>query len=468
MTEPASNQFALLKTRRFLPLFLVQFLGAFNDQVYQKAFIALVTYRLADQVGVPIPILGLIASALFILPFALITPTAGQIADRRDKAHLMRYIKAWEIVVMALAVVGYYTQDIVFLYVVLFLMGAQSAMFAPIKYSVLPQYLRREELLAGNAMVQGATFLAIIFGTILGNELILTEAGILLVSIAVVSVAVIGFIASLYTPSAPPVGAAPRVDWFFPRAIWKLLKLCASRPPAFRVIFAIAWFWFLGAAFLSLLPSLVRETFGANQSVLTVLLAAFSIGIAIGAVLSSILARGRVSADLPPIGALGLAVVAVELWFATHAAVPSGALAERVVACRETPLTELVTPCLTVSEFFGSFAAYRVLADFVLIAVFAGIYVTPLNAILQVESPDEERARFIACSNVVDASAIVLSAALGFVCVLLGLATIDILALFTLSGLAAAFLVARFAPETRLGRIALSIWPRPSAKVEDG
>ena len=148
MHDPAPNQFALLKTRRFLPVFLVAFLGAFNDQVYQKAFVALITYRLADQVGVPVALLGVIASALFILPFAVVTPTAGQIADRVDKAVMMRWVKAWEIVVMGLAVVGYHTQNIYFLYFVLFLMGVQSAVFAPLKYSVLPQYLHPSELLA--------------------------------------------------------------------------------------------------------------------------------------------------------------------------------------------------------------------------------------------------------------------------------------------------------------------------------
>jgi hypothetical protein len=152
---PASSQFALLGTRRFLPLFLVQFLGAFNDQVYQKAFVALLTYRLADELEMPLELLGVIASALFILPFAVVTPSAGQIADRMDKARMMKFVKFWEIVVMLLAVGGFYTQNIFFLYFVLFLMGAQSAMFAPIKYSVLPQYLRRGELVGGNGLVQG-------------------------------------------------------------------------------------------------------------------------------------------------------------------------------------------------------------------------------------------------------------------------------------------------------------------------
>ncbi|MEO0621820.1 MAG: MFS transporter [Pseudomonadota bacterium] len=440
--ETAPNQFALLRTRRFLPLFLVQFLGAFNDQVYQKAFVALVTYRLADQVGISLPLLGVIASALFILPFAIVTPTAGQIADRVDKAKMMRWVKGWEIVVMGLAVIGYHTQNIVFLYFVLFLMGAQSAVFAPIKYSVLPQYLKRSELVGGNGLVQGSTFLAIIFGTILGNELILTEYGVTVVSAVVVSIAVIGFVASLYTPPAGPVAAHGPVDWIFPRAIWKLIAMCRGVPEAFRTIMMIAWFWFLGATFLSLLPAYAKEALGVDEGVLTVLLAGFSIGVAIGALLTEALSRGEVGLALPPVGALGLAVMAVELYLATPAPPMEGAaLIDR-------------------ATFFSDFAGWRILGDFVLLAAFAGMYVTPLNAVLQAASPDDRRAQFIACSNVVDASFMVLSAAAVAAFLALGLNVTDVLALVTLSGLPMAFVVARHAPETRLGRIALMLWPR--------
>ena len=443
MHDAAPNQFALLKTRRFLPVFLVQFLGAFNDQVYQKAFVALITYRLADQVGVPVAMLGVIASALFILPFAVVTPTAGQIADRVDKAVMMRWVKAWEIVVMGLAVVGYHTQNIYFLYFVLFLMGAQSAVFAPIKYSVLPQYLHRSELLGGNGLVQGATFLAIIFGTILGNELILTESGVVIVSVTVVGIAVVGFAASLFTPPAPPAGAMTPVDWVFPRAIWKLFQLVRGHRPAFRAILAISWFWFLGATFLSLLPAYARDGLGADEGVLTVLLAGFSIGVALGAVSSEALGRGEVGVRLPPIGALGLAVMAVELWFAT----PSQPF---------LPTPELIDR----AGFFATVAGWRILVDFIILAAFAGIYVTPLNAVLQSEAPDQRRARFIAASNVMDATFIVTSAMIVAALLQLGLPPIDILVLATLSGLPMALMVARYAPETRLGRAVLALWPR--------
>jgi len=438
----APNQFALLRTRRFLPLFLVQFLGAFNDQVYQKAFVALVTYRLADQVGMDVALLGVIASGLFILPFAIITPTAGQVADRVDKARMMRWVKGWEIVVMGLAVIGYHTQNIYFLYFVLFLMGAQSAVFAPIKYSVLPQYLHPSELMGGNGLVQGFTFLAIIFGTILGNELILTDAGVTVVSAVVVTVAVVGFVASLYAPPAPPMGRHGAVDWVFPRAIWGLIRMCRRRRPAFLTIMAISWFWFLGATFLSLLPAYAKDELGVDQSVLTILLAGFSVGVAVGAILSERLTGGRVGPAVPPWGALGLAVMAVELWFATPPAPPEG------------------TPLMDRAAFFADPAGWRILADFVILAAFAGVYVTPLNAILQSVSPNNRRAQFIACSNVVDASFMVLSAVVVAVLLALGVPVTEVLAIVTLTGLPMALAVARHAPETALGRLAIRLWPR--------
>ncbi len=440
---PVPNQFALLGTRRFLPHFLVQFLGALNDQVYQKAFIALVTYRLADQSGLDVAMLGVIASALFILPFAFVTPTAGQFADLVDKAVMMRWVKAWEVVVMGLAVIGYQTQNIHFLYFVLFLMGAQSAVFAPIKYSVLPHYLERRELLGGNGLVQGSTFVAILLGTILGTELILEERGVTIICVVVVGVALAGFLASLLTPPVPPSGARQAVDWVFPRAIWHLLAVVFAHKAALRVILLISWFWFLGATFLSLLPAYTRNALGADEEVLTVLLAAFSVGVAAGALLVERLGRGEVSARLAPAGAMGLALMAVELWFAT----PSQPLA---------PPPELVDR----ARFLATASGWRLIADFVLIAAFAGIYVTPLNAVLQAEAPAQRRARYVAASNVVDAIMMVVSAGAVALMLALGLAPKDILVLLTLTGVPLALAAAREAPASRIGRLSLKLWPR--------
>jgi hypothetical protein len=308
---------------------------------------------------------------------------------------------------------------------------------------VLPQYLHPSELLGGNGLVQGFTFLAIIFGTILGNELILTDQGVVIVSVTVVGIAVAGFAASLFTPPAPPAGAIAPVDWVFPRAIWQLLQLVRGHPRAFRAILAISWFWFLGATFLSLLPAYARDTLGADEGVLTVLLAGFSIGVALGAVSSERLGRGEVNVNLPPIGALGLALMAVELWFATPSQpfTPAPALIDR-------------------AAFFDTVTGWRILVDFIILAAFAGIYVTPLNAVLQKEAPEQRRARFIAASNVMDATFIVTSALIVTGLLQLGLSPIDILVLITLSGLPMSFAVARYAPATRLGKVALTLWPR--------
>ncbi len=443
MTDPARNQFLLLGTRRFLPLFLVQFLGAFNDQVYQKAFIALITYRLADRAGMDVAMLGVIASALFILPFAVVSPTAGQIADRVDKAKMTIFVKGWEVVLMGLAVIGYHSQNIYFLYFVLFMMGAQSAVFAPVKYSILPQHLHRAELLGANGLVQGSTFLAIIFGTILGTELILTDSGVAVVSVLVVAVAAAGFAASFFVPPAPPLGARQGVDWLFPRAIWQLVRLALGHAGARRAILSISWFWFLGATFLALMPAYTREALGADEGVLTVLLTAFSLGVAIGAFGSEWLGRGEVSFSLPAVGAVGLAVMGAELWLAT----PSAPLA--------------VAPALADrAAFFASPTGWRLMVDFVLIAGFAGIYVTPINAVLQAEAPAQRRARFIAASNMVDAIFMVGSSAVAGLLLWLGLGPAQILALLALSGLPVGLAVARFSPDSFLGRLALLAWPR--------
>ncbi|HUV32711.1 MAG TPA: hypothetical protein VMW31_03990, partial [Devosiaceae bacterium] len=254
--------------------------------------------------------------------------------------------------------------------------------------------------------------------------------------------AVAGFVASLFAPPAPPAGAIMPVDWLFPRAIWSLVQLVRAHPPAFRAVLAISWFWFLGATFLSLLPAYARDALGADESVLTALLAGFSVGVALGAVASEALGRGEVGVALPPIGALGLAVMAVELWFATPA----------------QPLA-LAPDLIDRSGFFDTVAGWRIFADFILLAAFAGIYVTPLNAVLQAEAPKQRRARFIAASNMVDASFIIASALIVALLIWVGLNATQILVLVTLSGLPMSLAVARYAPATWIGKVARMLWP---------
>ncbi len=422
---PPSSPFTLMKERRFAPLFWVQSFGAFNDQVFKTGLLTLLTFKLADELGLNASLHNTIGAALFILPFALFAPTAGQIADGIDKAKMMRFVKACEIILMILAAIAYQVQNLSFLYVLLFLMGAQSAIFAPIKYGILPQYLRENELIAANGLVQGATFLAILIGQIAGAKLILTDVGVTIIGVVVIGIAVIGFIASLFAPPAPPLGTPPKVDWFFPRAMWDVISAGRKVPKAFEAVLAIAWFWFTGATFLTLLPPYAKETLRGDEDVFILLLATFSVGVAVGAVLCGKIfgsgARIRTSAW----GAGGIALFSILLFLA------SGIYSGTTDSVRQTDL-------ISIGTFLSEPSAWAVLICFALLAACAGLYLTPVNVVLQVEAPPDERGRFIACSNTIDAIAMTFSAVLAAVLTMAGMSQPTIFALVGATGVFAA------------------------------
>lgn len=424
-SEVPDGLLSLMGQRRFAALFWVQSLGAFNDQVFKTGLLTLLTFRLADELGLNASLHNTIGAALFILPFALFAPTAGQLADGIDKAKMMRFVKGWEIVLMILAAIAYQWQSLMFLYILLFLMGAQSAMFAPIKYGILPQYLRENELISANGLIQGATFLAILIGQIAGAKLILTDAGVTIIGAVVVGVAIIGFIASLFAPSAPPLGPAPKVDWFFPRAMWDVIVAGRKVPKAYEAILAIAWFWFVGATFLALLPPYAKEALRGNENVFILLLATFSIGVAVGAVLCGKIFGTIARVGTSAWGAGGIAIFSVLLWLFT------GLYSVATDSVRQTEL-------IGITEFLSEPSAWAVLICFALLAACAGLYLTPVNVVLQIESPPNERARFIACSNVIDAVAMVASAALAAGLITAGLTQADIFALVGVTGVLAA------------------------------
>ncbi|WP_118135662.1 MFS transporter [Oceanicella sp. SM1341] len=427
---PEPSQFGLLRSRRFWPLFWVQFLGAFNDQCFKTAFVALLTWRLARERGLEgeLDLLVQVSAALFILPFALISPTAGLISDRVDKAVMMRWVKFAEIVLMALAALAFQVQNVTLLFVLLFAMGAQSAFFAPIKYAVLPRYLARHELVAGNGLVQAATFLAIILGQIAGAKLVLTEDGVTVASIAVIVIAVAGWLASLRARPVPPLGPAPRVDWLLPRAMVHSLRDGARWPEPFFAILLSGWFWFTGAAVLSFIPPLAKENLHGTEDVALLLLVTFSVGVALGALMCNRVLRGAVSYRTAPLGALG--ILAGMLIFRAGLAGYGADIAP------DAPLLDGVA-------FLARADAWPLLAGFTLMAAAAGLYVVPLSVVYQATSPEGERGRFVACSNVVDSISMVVSALLAIALVAAGLAREDVMVVFGLSGIGAAALIWR-------------------------
>lgn len=413
----------LLTARRFAPLFCVQALGAFNDQVFKTGFLVLLTYRLAAEMGLNASLHNTIAGALFIIPFALVAPTAGMVADGVDKAKMIRVVKGLEIVLMLVGAVAFHVQNLGLLYLLLFLMGAQSALFAPIKYGILPQYLGPHELARGNGMIQAATFLAILLGQIVGAKLVLTDHGVLLISIGVVGIASIGFIASLFTPPAPPLGTPPAVDWVLPRAMWRVVRDGMAVPAAFRAILAIAWFWFTGAAFLALLPPYALEGLHGTNGVFVLLLSTFSVGVAIGALLCARIFGERPAVPMAAWGAGGIALASLALW-------PASEYWRAGV--------DFAGPLVDFGAFITDPRAWPILGCFAVLAACSGMYVTPLNVVLQIESPPEARGRFVACSNTVDALVMAGSALLAAVLVGAGLRQWDIYALVGGSGVLAA------------------------------
>jgi acyl-[acyl-carrier-protein]-phospholipid O-acyltransferase/long-chain-fatty-acid--[acyl-carrier-protein] ligase len=387
----SAPDFGLLRTRRFLPLFIAQFVGALNDNVFRSALVILVTYRLAAQAGWNPQLMATASAGIFILPFFLFSATAGRFADRFDKAVLIRLVKVSEIILVALAGWGFVAENLLLLMTVLFLMGVHSTFLGPLKYAILPQHLRRNELVAGNAFIEAGTFLAILIGTIVGGSVVLLDGGIGAVLWVLAGLAVAGLAASLAIPSAPSAAPDLPLRLNIAGATAEMLRYAASRRDLFLSILGISWFWLVGATFLSQVPATVKDVIGGDEQVVTLFLTVFSVGIGLGSLLCNRLLKGEVSAKYVPFGALGLTLFAVDLWAATSNTVPSAEL-------------------LGVSSFLAQPAHWRILGDLLLIAMCGGLFIVPLYALLQDRSEESHRARVIAANNIVNALFMVVGA----------------------------------------------------------
>ena len=382
----------LLTTRRFLPLFITQALGATNDNIFKAALVTLITYRIAAEAGINAQITITLAAGLFILPFFLFSAIAGQLADKYEKGRIIRIVKFVEIVLMVLASIGFYWGDPYMLLVVLFLMGTQSSVFGPLKYSILPDHLATDELIGGNGLVEAGTFVAILVGTIVGTQLILADTGLLAVSAIVISVAAAGWAASLFIPKAGPAAPDLRVNPNIMTETWRIVGHARENRPVFLSILGISWFWFFGATYLSQFPTYAKDVLGANEDVVTIFLTVFAVGIAVGSLWCNRLLKGEINAKYVPIGALGMTLFSVDLFFASGQAVGAeGALIDGLA-------------------FLAHVENWRVLLDLFLISVCGGLYTVPLYAILQARSAEAERARTIAANNIVNALFMVVSA----------------------------------------------------------
>jgi MFS family permease len=407
-------QFALLRQQRFGPFFATQFLGAANDNLFKFALTVLVTYQL-HVAWLPPSVAGLVIGALFISPFVLLSATAGQLADRMDKAVLMRRVKDCEIAIMALALLGFVMQWPALLLLCLVGMGVHSTFFGPAKFAYLPQVLKPAELTGGNGMVEMGTFVAILLGNMVGGLLIATpQVGRVQVGIACLLLALWG---RWVARGIPSYGLAPMqqgLNWNPWTETLANLRIARSDGVVFRGMLGISWMWFFGAVFLAEFPVLAKEVLQGNEQVAALLLVVFSLGVGVGALLCESLSRGRVEPGLVPLGALGMTAFAVDLWWTLQSLSPAG-------------------HTLGVGAFLQAPGRWRVLLDLLGLSMAAGIYSVPLYALIQQRSPVTHRARIIAANNILNALFMVASALLAGA--LLG-AGLDVAELFLCMGLA--------------------------------
>lgn len=375
--------------KRFFPLFCVQFLGAFNDNVFKNALVMLITFQLAktpNEAGLLITL----AAGLFILPFFLLSAFAGQLADSQDKTALIRKIKLAEVLIMLTAAFAFWMQDVNLLLVVLFFMGAQSAFFGPIKYGILPEYLSESELMKGNGWFSGSTFIAILLGTLLGGWLVLSEEGIKWVSLTVIVISLLGYFMSTKVPASSLQTEPVRLDWNLIRSIRDEVVHARQFPQAFFAVLAISWFWFLGATYLSQIPVLVKETLGANDSVVLMFLALFSIGIGLGAWLVN-----QLKLEIHHIRQLR--------WLVLPLLVISLVMLLSNILMQQAPVSNTGSNLMSLSSFLKSPIHDVVLVLMGLIAVLGGTYIVPLYTLLQVQTPGGKRSRMVAANNIMNA-----------------------------------------------------------------
>ncbi|TAM57352.1 MAG: MFS transporter [Rhodanobacter sp.] len=387
------SQFALLGKRRFAPFFWTQALGAFNDNAFRNALVMLVAFQMGldDR---KVSLYTNLAPALFIIPFFLFSASAGQLAEKFEKTRIIRWVKLFEIFAMVLAAIGFYTHHTSLLLVVLFLMGLHSTTFGPIKYAILPQALKQEELVGGNGLIETGTQLAMLIGMIVGSALMaIAGAGTLLAGAATIAVAIAGYLASRGIPPAP--ATAPELKFNFNpySETVQVLGITRQDPAVFNAVLGISWFWFFGTVLIAQLPNYTRLNLGGNGSVEILVLTLFSIGTGIGSLLCERMSARRVEVGLVPLGAFGLTAFGVDLFFAR----PMAAL----------------THGLGWLAFLHSAGSWRIALDLTLIGVFAGFYVVPLFAFIQSRTPPERLSRVIAGNNILNALLITCAAGFG-------------------------------------------------------
>lgn len=386
-----SGQFHLLQTRRFLPFFGTQFLGAFNDNLFKNALVVLLTFQAASWTTLKPEMLANLAAGIFILPFFLFSATAGQLADKYDKAKLARLVKLLEMFIMLVAGLGFATHSFPILMFALFLFGVHSTLFGPVKYAILPQHLKEDELIGGNALVEAGTFVAILIGTLSGGLIAGLSQGTLWITVGGLLVAAAGYLASRQIPDAPAPAPELRINPNPFTETWRTIGFARENRTVFLSILGISWFWLYGALFLAQFPAYAKNVLGGSESAVTLLLATFTVGIGVGSMLCERLSGKHLEIGLVPFGSIGLTLFGLDMTWAT-------------------PIMPVVGEPLTARALIAVPGMWRVLLDLGALGLFGGLFIVPLYALVQLRSKIEFRARIIAANNIMNALFMVVGA----------------------------------------------------------
>jgi MFS family permease len=393
------SPFRLFTQRRFLPFFITQFLGALNDNLFKNALLVIVVSTAVAGSDSSTNFITNLAAGLFILPYFLFSTTAGQLADRYDKSLLIRRIKLAEILLMVAGCYALWRGDVPMMLGILFLLGVQSAFFGPIKYSIIPQHLDSNELLAGNAQTGMGTFVSILLGTLIGGWLVTMKQGPIYVGALAIVFAIIGWLSSREIPDAPSTVTAQQDTLSLNplRETAQNFRLARQNPTVFYCIISISWFWLFGGSFLTQVPNYAVTVLNGHPTLISILLAAFIVGVAIGSLLCHRVSKGEVEPGLVPVGALGLSVFAIDLFFTTGSYQTA------------YPLVTAVLP----SEFVSLSGGLHVMLDLMFIGMFGGMLIVPLYSMIQQRTKGDTRARVISVNNIINALFMVTGALLG-------------------------------------------------------
>ena len=394
------SQFKLFFQRRFLPFFVTQFLGAFNDNLFKNSLLVIVVSSAMAGSDSTTNFTTNLAAGLFILPYFLFSTTAGLLADKYDKALLIRRIKIAEIIIMLAGCYALWSLNITLMLAILFCLGTQSSFFGPIKYSIIPQHLDNSELLGANAQVGMGTFVSILLGTLIGGWIVTMEQGPMWVGGLTVAVAIIGWLSSKEIPPAPSASDDIRISLNPIAEARQNFKLAKKDPTVFYCILANSWFWLYGGSFLTQVPNFAVTVLNGHATLITILLAAFIIGVAIGSLLCTKLSGGVVEPGIVPIGAIGLTVFAIDLFFSSSAFQLGNQSASSVLPV----------------QFFGLIGALRVTFDLIFIGLFGGLYIVPLYSMIQQRSASDVRARVLSVNNICNAFYMVVGSIIGIIC----------------------------------------------------